>query len=297
MKAILVILLMVALTSCGGDYYSSASGTVTKTQAAKIFSSDTSSTSPFSQVPTSNSGATNAAKNANGLSHSRHASNSRDQQDPLTACTKKNPATTVDTDQDEIPATVTYEYNCSGVSGWDNAKIDYNGSVIINDKDDNNKSGGYKYEYDLTYKVIMDTSREGGTYNGKFESTIKDNTNSYTNNYQGVQYTSNSSNKDFDITYGGSGTFTITYDTPATPSTSNGTTTLDYFAGYKSTDPDDTYEVVFKGEGTAKFKGESCQKYFESGYFTWTDGKKNVIKVEFVSCTESKWTYNGETLK
>lgn len=227
-------------------------------------------------------------------------------------CVKKTPETTTDGDADGIFATRKVETDCSDIAqdpqpnGYEN-KSGAKGYVSVVDKDDSDKKGGYRFEFDVdttgTYKQVgVSTQTNKGELFGFFDLTKNtDGGWTYSSNYRGNTTEEKKMSGRVDgagkaiYEYGSTWNHTMTPD--ADPTT--GKITFAGFYGFRVLEQLDgaaatkDYNIVLKATSeNLTYKTTSCTNFFNGGSITFEDASGNKIKYDY-TCSAITKTYNG----
>lgn len=287
--------LSLLLNGCGGGggALTAAGGNVTLAQASKIFTAQGVSTALASLVPSEN--AVSPVQMPAGFLGA------------FDSCTKKNPESPVDEDNDGIPLTLEVKYNCDRISGeGDSGYAKRVGSYKIVDFKDaagaENKGwgGGYRYDFDFSNSYIASHEEFTDIYNGFFEVKKTSTTLGYNSAYTGTVDGHAKTPVAFNWNWKWQSQWENTY-TPedmAQPY-AKGSAKFDGFFGVSGVmEPDNNgkqveVKVVFALKSKGLKYDRSCARHWSEGSIIYIDGSNNEIRYEY-SCTDMKVYFNGK---
>jgi hypothetical protein len=293
----LAALLSAALTSCGGGVLpTTASGTVTRTQAQGL-------TTRLNQLVT-NISATNiqnpgAAVNGAGVSMASVGPFAEDA-DIFSNCSTITPNPTKDIDGDGLADEKNYVFDCTNISEGAYL-VNKQGTVKILDLDTTKTladGGGYSFTYDLKYNSQGAYSNE---WSGFFKFEQVGTSSVYTSKFASF-FTETHSGQDIEGSTVSNFTHTFTPTDAAQFWTAGTAKTTGFYRVIVKGDNGEgeilDWDFTFKFDADLVYEAEAvagCKFFYKSGYLQFTDASSNVIRYDY-SCDKYTYSFNGNVI-
>lgn len=283
---------LLALTGCGGDDSLSAAGGSVATSAQALAAFNGSINNELSRILISTNAPTLRQGNAGAALFSDIGIYGI-----YDACTTVNPASRVDVDGDGIAKEKTYTYNCNNIV---DSGSTYNlvGTESVVDLDDTkaNVKGGYRYNHDFVFSYAQATGSNYNLHRGFTEVVPSATSLTYAMEYEGVTNDTRTGMK-ADVTTRTNWRSVYTPVDMANP-TASGTVVVSGFYSLVGTSENQAnwgdMNVAFEvsSSGLTYDAGAGCNKSFQSGSLTFTDGSGNRLVFDY-ACTSGTVKYNG----